>query len=60
MYKQLFKNKVKHKQKAHYISVDLEINRYFARKKSIAIARKMYLRLLFLTFARITCYLEYI
>jgi hypothetical protein len=31
----------------------------FARKKSITIARKIYLRFLF-TFARITCYLEYI
>jgi hypothetical protein len=28
MYKQWFKNKVKHKQRAHYISVDLRINRY--------------------------------
>jgi hypothetical protein len=28
MYKQWFKNKVKHKQRAHYISVDLGINRY--------------------------------
>jgi hypothetical protein len=26
MYKQWFKNKVKHKQRAHYISVDLRIN----------------------------------
>ena len=25
MYKQWFKNKVKHKQRAHYISVDLKI-----------------------------------
>ena len=31
----------------------------FARRKSIAIARKIYLRLFF-TFQRITCYLEYI
>ena len=31
----------------------------FARRKSIAIARKIYLRLFF-TFERITCYLEYI
>ena len=28
MYKQWFKNKVEHKQRAHYISVDLGINRY--------------------------------
>ena len=28
MYKQWFKNKVKHKQRAHYIFVDLRINRY--------------------------------
>jgi DNA-directed RNA polymerase subunit N (RpoN/RPB10) len=28
MYKEWFKNKVKHKQRAHYISVDLGINRY--------------------------------
>ena len=26
MYKQWFKNKVKHKQRAHYISIDLRIN----------------------------------
>ena len=26
MYKQWFKNKVKHKQRAHYISMDLRIN----------------------------------
>jgi hypothetical protein len=32
----------------------------FARRKSITIARKIYLRLFFFTFARITCYLEYI
>jgi hypothetical protein len=29
VHKQWFKNKVKHKQRAHYISVDLEINRYY-------------------------------
>ena len=28
MYKQWFKNKVKHTQRAHYIFVDLRINRY--------------------------------
>ena len=28
MYKQWFKNKVKYKQRAHYISVDLGIDRY--------------------------------
>ena len=32
----------------------------FARRKSITIARKIYLRLFFFKFARITCYLEYI
>ena len=32
----------------------------FAGRKSIAIARKIYLRLFFFTFERITCYLEYI
>jgi hypothetical protein len=31
----------------------------FAQRKSITIVRKMYLSLFF-TFARITCYLEYI
>jgi hypothetical protein len=60
MYKQWFKNKFKHKQRAHYISEDLRISRYhFCRRKSITIARKIYLRFIF-TFARITCYLEYI
>ena len=29
MYKQWFKNKVKHKQREHYICVDLGINRYY-------------------------------
>ena len=50
MYKQWFKNKVKHKQRAHYISVDLRINKQpgitFARRKSITIARKIYPRLI--------------
>ena len=47
MYKQWFKNKVKHKQRAHYISVDLRTGiTLSARKKSITIARKIYLRLL--------------
>ena len=32
----------------------------FARRKSITIARKMYLILFFFAFARIICYLEYI
>jgi hypothetical protein len=59
MYKQWLTNKVKHKQRAHYICVDLGIT--FARRESITIARKIYLRVfVFFTFARIACYLEYI
>jgi ubiquinone biosynthesis protein Coq4 len=59
MYKQwLLKNKVKHKQRAPYICVDLRIT--FARRKSITIARKIYSRVFVFTFARIACYLEYI
>ena len=42
------KNKVKHKQRAHYICT----------RKSIITARKMYLSLFF-TFARITCILQH-
>ena len=46
MYKQWFKNKVKYKQRAHYICVDLGIT--FTRRKSITIAGKIYPRLFFL------------
>jgi hypothetical protein len=39
--KQWFKNKVKHKQRAHYISVDLGINRYhFCTEKEQFILKK--------------------
>jgi hypothetical protein len=62
MYKQWLKNKVKHKQRAHYICVVWGLTGItFARRKGITIARKIYLRGFFLfTFARIACYLEYI
>ena len=54
MYKQWFKNKVKHKQRAHYISVDLRISRYhFCIEKSITITCKIYLRLFFLHLCRL-------
>ena len=72
MYKQWLKNQLKHKQRAHYHDWFNKVLLYitfpwiwgstgitFARRKSITIARKIYLRLFF-TFARITCYLEYI
>jgi hypothetical protein len=50
MYKQWLKNKAKHEQRAHYICVDLGINRSitFAQRKSITIVRKMYLSLLYI------------
>jgi hypothetical protein len=58
---QWLKNKAKHKQRAHYICMDLGINRYYiARRKGITIARKIYQSLFFFTFVRIACYLEYI
>jgi hypothetical protein len=62
MYKQWLKNIVKHKQRAHYICVYLWITgiTFARRRKSITIARKIYLRVVFFTFARIACYLEYI
>ena len=48
MYKQWFKNKVKHKQRVHYICVDLGLTGItLAWRKSIAIARKMYRALFF-------------
>ena len=62
MYKQWFKNKVKHKQRAHYISVDLRINSQVSLlhgERALQLPVK-YTRDLFFTFARITCYLEYI
>ena len=39
------KKKKKKKKNKHYICVDLRFNRYyFARRKGITIARKMYMR----------------
>ena len=40
MYKQWFKNKVKHKQRAHYISVDLRINRYHFCTQGVGASEK--------------------
>jgi hypothetical protein len=62
LYKQWFKNKVKHKQRAHYISVDLRINSQVSLlhgERALQLPVK-YIRDFFFTFARITYYLEYI
>ena len=62
MYKQRFKNKVKHKQRAHYISVDLRINSQVSLlhgERALQLPVK-YTRDFFVTFALITYYLEYI
>ena len=59
MYKQWFKNKVKHTQNRRRITFAWRFTGIiFARRKSITIASKMYLKLF--AFAQIICYLEYI
>jgi hypothetical protein len=61
MYKQWFKNKVKHTQRAHYICVDLEINGYYFLHGERALELPVKCTWdFFFAFARIICYLEYI